>query len=255
MNGSNKQAYDRGTSLFSPDGHIYQVEYAREAVGRGAPVVGVRGADAVALAAKARSPSSLMERESVEKLFRLDEHIGAASAGHVGDARRLVDFARQRAQRERLRYGEPIGASELATEIGDFVQESTQSGGTRPFGAALLLAGVDDGPSLYEVGPSGAPREWAALAIGSGRAEIEEFLEDEYAEGLSADESVTLALRALAVSGEFDAEEVTVAVVDDDGYRRLVPEEVEAALENVDFDEADDAGADDVGDGPDSPGE
>jgi proteasome alpha subunit len=235
VNRSNQQAYDRGTSLFSPDGHIYQVEYAREAVGRGAPAVGVRVADGVVLAARIRSPSSLMESDRIEKLFEVDDHVGAASAGHVGDARRLIDFARRHAQENRLRYGEPVGVSVLATQIGDFVQESTQSSGIRPFGAALLLGGVDDdGPRLLEVGPSGAPHEWKAVAIGTDRGEIEDHLESSYDPDHSLDDAVTLALEALAVSGTPTAELVSVSVVDDDGYRKLSTDEVDAALGDAD---------------------
>jgi proteasome alpha subunit len=236
MNRNDQQAYDRGTSLFSPDGRIYQVEYAREAVGRGAPSVGVRAKDGVVLTAHTRTGSSLMESESVEKLHKLDDHVGAASAGHVADARRLIDIARQEAQRNRLRYGEPVGVESLTKTLTDFVQESTQRGGIRPFGAALLIGGVDDaGPHLYETDPSGTPNEWRAVAIGNGRKDIQTYLEENYDDELTIDEAIDVALGALGESVEDLApESITLAVVDEDGYRKYSDDDVAAALEDGD---------------------
>ncbi|MFD1599615.1 archaeal proteasome endopeptidase complex subunit alpha [Halobellus rarus] len=230
MNRNDQQAYDRGTSLFSPDGRIYQVEYAREAVKRGAPSLGIRTAEGVVLAAQRRTSSPLMEGDSIEKLHKLDDFLGAASAGHVADARRLIDGARTAAQRNRLRYGEPLGVETLTKTLSDEIQETTQYGGTRPFGAALLIAGMDDTgsePRLYQTDPSGAPQEWRAVAIGSGRDDIQEFLESNWAEDLSIDDGVEIAVRSLLESNDdLDAESVTVATVTADGYRVVSEEEI-----------------------------
>jgi proteasome alpha subunit len=231
----NQQAYDRGTSLYSPDGRIYQVEYAREAVKRGAPSVGVRAADGVVLAARTRTDRKLMETESVEKLHKLDDHVAAASAGHVADARQLVDIARQRAQVERLRYGEPVGVETLAKEITDEIQESTQFGGTRPFGASLLVGGMDgDHPRLFETDPSGTPHEWRAVAIGGGQADIIEFLEESYDEA-DIESAVVLALRSLILEDDdIAAASLSVATIDAaEGYRRLGDDEVATHLETA----------------------
>ncbi|QCC47970.1 archaeal proteasome endopeptidase complex subunit alpha [Halobellus limi] len=230
MNRNDQQAYDRGTSLFSPDGRIYQVEYAREAVKRGAPSLGIRTAEGVVLAAQRRTSSPLMEGESIEKLHKLDDFLGAASAGHVADARRLIDGARTAAQRNRLRYGEPLGVETLTKTLSDEIQETTQYGGTRPFGAALLIAGMDDSgsePRLYQTDPSGAPQEWRAVAIGSGRDDIQEFLESNWSEDLSIDDGVEIAVRSLLESNDdLDAESVTVATVTTDGYRVVSDDEI-----------------------------
>jgi len=230
MNRNDQQAYDRGTSLFSPDGRIYQVEYAREAVKRGAPSLGIRTAEGVVLAAQRRTSSPLMEGESIEKLHKIDDFLGAASAGHVADARRLIDGARTAAQRNRLRYGEPLGVETLTKTLSDEIQETTQYGGTRPFGAALLIAGMDDSgsePRLYQTDPSGAPQEWRAVAIGSGRDDIQEFLESNWSEDLSIDDGVEIAVRSLLESNDdLDAESVTVATVTTDGYRVVSDDEI-----------------------------
>ena len=246
--GNDQQAYDRGTSLFSPDGRIYQVEYAREAVSRGAPSVGVRTDDGVVLAARTRASSSLMESESIEKLHKLDDHVAAASAGHVADARRLIDHARQQSQVNRLRYGEPIGIETLTTSVTDEIQENTQIGGTRPFGAALLVGGVERGrPRLFETDPSGTAHEWKAVVIGGGRDEIQSVLEEEWTEGLDRDAGLRLALRALRESDdELTAEGVSVATVtDDEGYTALSADEIDAVLAEVGDADAD---ADEGGD-------
>jgi proteasome alpha subunit len=234
MNGNDRQAYDRGTSLYSPDGRIYQVEYAREAVARGAPAMAVRADDAVVLAAVVKARSSLQVDDSVEKLHKLDDHLGAATAGHAADGRQLVDFARRAAQRERLRYGEPIAPETAATGLADHVQEYTQSGGTRPFGAALLVGGVHEGePSLYALGPEGVPETWRAAVIGADSTAIREHLEETYRDGLAADGALSVLVDALRESDdEVAPEDLVVAVVDDDGYERLGADAVATAFDD-----------------------
>ncbi|SDM35500.1 proteasome alpha subunit [Halogranum gelatinilyticum] len=243
MNRNDQQAYDRGTSLYSPDGRIYQVEYAREAVKRGAPSVGVRTSDGVVLAAQSRAGSSLMVQESIEKLHKLDEHVGAASAGHVADARKLVDFARRESQSNRLRYGEAIGIETLTKEITDLIQENTQRGGTRPYGAALLVGGIDaTGPRLFGTDPSGTPHEWKAVAIGGGRETIQDFLEEEYSEELTLEDGVSVAVGALMSElEEAEAESLSVATIsEEEGFQALTTEEIAAHLDDVDTDEPSD---------------
>src|SRR6056297_4024036 len=120
---SQQQAYDRGITIFSPDGRLYQVEYAREAVKRGTASVGVRTTDGVVLAADTRVRSPLLERSSVEKLHKIDDHVAIASAGHVADARQLIDFARRQAQMDRLRYDEPVDVESLTKRVTDHIQQ------------------------------------------------------------------------------------------------------------------------------------
>ncbi|MFC7165533.1 archaeal proteasome endopeptidase complex subunit alpha [Halospeciosus flavus] len=238
---SQQQAYDRGITIFSPDGRLYQVEYAREAVKRGSASIGVRAKDGVVLVVDKRIRSPLMEETSVEKIHKADNHIGIASAGHVADARQLIDFARRNAQVNRLRYSEPIGVETLTKDVTDHIQQYTQVGGARPFGVALIIGGVDDDgtPRLYETDPSGTPNEWKALAIGSGRDDIQAQLEEEYSEDLELDEAVGLALRALGeVHDEGLAPEgVGVATVDAESrsFIELTNDEIEEYLETEDL--------------------
>jgi proteasome alpha subunit len=198
-----QQAYDRGITIFSPDGRLYQVEYAREAVKRGTASIGIRTAEGVVLAADKRSRSPLMEPTSVEKIHKADDHIGIASAGHVADARQLIDFARRQSQVNRLRYGEPIGIETLTKEVTDHIQQYTQVGGARPFGVALLIGGVENGtPRLYETDPSGTPYEWKAVSIGADRGDLQEYLEENYSEEMTLEEGIRLALSAIASTNE-----------------------------------------------------
>ena len=194
-----QQAYDRGTTIFSPDGRLYQVEYAREAVKRGSASIGVRTPEGVVLLADKQSHSPLLEPSSVEKLHKADDHVGMASAGHVADARQLIDFARRQAQVNRLRFGEAMGVETLTKTVTDFIQRYTQVGGARPFGVALVVGGIENGePRLFETDPSGTPYEWEALAIGESRDDIQDYFEEHYEPDLSLEEGIELALRALA---------------------------------------------------------
>lgn len=232
-----QQAYDRGITIFSPDGRLYQVEYAREAVERGSPTVGVRTAEGVVLAADRQLRSPLIERESIEKIHSVDNHIGIASAGHVADARQLVDHARQQAQLEQLRYGEEIGVETLTKAVTDHIQQYTQVGGARPFGVALLIGGIEDGqPRLFEADPSGTPYEWQAVAVGGGHASIREHLEEEYDSELDQEAGIKLALEALAAEhDELEPEGVHVSsvTVDDPAFSTVDTDVVAEYVEEL----------------------
>ncbi|MGB9987804.1 archaeal proteasome endopeptidase complex subunit alpha [Salarchaeum japonicum] len=258
MQGQNQQqAYDRGITIFSPDGRLYQVEYAREAVKRGSASIGVRAEDGVVLLVDKRIRSSLMEETSVEKIHKADNHIGIASAGHVADARQLIDFARRNAQVNRLRYDEAIGVETLTKDITDHIQQYTQVGGARPFGVALLIGGVDEdgSPRLFETDPSGTPNEWKALAIGSGRDDIQSYLEENYQTDLELDEAVGLALRSLAETHEegLTASGIGVATVDAESrsFVELTNDEIDEYLDDFDLQADSDAESAEDADGAD----
>ncbi|WP_178916794.1 archaeal proteasome endopeptidase complex subunit alpha [Natronomonas gomsonensis] len=234
---SQQQAYDRGITIFSPDGRLYQVEYAREAVSRGTASVGVRTPDGVVLGAVRRVRSPLMERSSVEKLHKADDHVGIASAGHVADARQLIDFARRRAQTERLRYDEAIPIETLTKSVTDHIQQYTQTGGARPFGVALLVGGISDGePRLFETDPSGTPYEWQATAVGGDREAIQSVLEEGYREDLDLESGIGLALRGLAATNdELSADGVEIATIDaeTESFETVSTETVEEHLAEI----------------------
>jgi len=191
-----QMGYDRAIVVFSPEGRMYQVEYARKAVEKATTAIGVVFANGVVLVA-ARTLQKLLVPESVEKISKVDEHIGIASCGILADSRVLIDYARVRAQVNRITYGEPIEMGALVKDICDRKQRFTQMGGIRPFGVALLVAGMNETPHLFETDPSGTLREWKAHAVGRGAKDAKKFLVEEYKDGLPKDKAIDLALRAL----------------------------------------------------------
>lgn len=230
--------YDRAITVFSPDGRLFQVEYAREAVKRGTTSLGIKYKDGVVLAVDKRITSRLVEADSIEKIFQIDENIGASTCGLVADARVLVDRARVEAQSNRLLYNEPIDIEILAKKICDFKQLYTQHGGVRPFGLALLIAGVNgDKPRLFETDPSGALMEYKATAIGSGRNTAMEIFEAKYKDGLSREDAIEMALGIMYEVTERKLSESTIemALIELPGkeFRKLSPEEVKDYVAKV----------------------
>jgi len=225
-------AYDRAITVFSPDGRLFQVEYAREAVRTGATSLGVVCRDGVVLVAHKRISSRLAVSESHEKIFQVDAHIAASSSGLVADARRLIDYARLECQKHRLSYSEEMPVESLAKSVSDHIQFYTQYAGVRPYGVSLLIAGSDGGNRLFETDPSGALFGYRACAIGSGKKAAEAILEKEYQDGLSADDGVKLALKALKkASGEkLTADTLDVAVIKKNSVRILSNKEKEKWL-------------------------
>ena len=232
-------AYDRAITVFSPDGRLFQVEYAREAVKRGTTACGITYKGGVLLAVDKNIASKLIVPSSIEKIFQIDEHIGIAASGLVADARRLIEEARTKAQRNRLAYAEPISVSALTRDICDIKQYYTQYGGARPFGTALLIAGVNEGSYLFETDPSGAFTEYTATSIGTGKADVEKIFEKYYKEGMTRTDAIDLALRGLNVISEEkikkeNVEMITVEV--GSKYQRVDKEEIGKSLAKLDKD-------------------
>jgi len=195
-----QMGYDRAIAVFSPEGRMYQVEYARKAAEKATTVVGVVFHGGVILMA-AKTLQRLLVPESVEKISKVDEHIGIASCGILADARTLVDFARVRSQVNKMTFNEPIETYSLVKDIADRVQKFTQMGGIRPYGVGLLIGGVNGTHRLFETDPSGTVREWRAHAIGRGSKDARKVLIDEYKEGITKEKALDLAIRAL-IAGE-----------------------------------------------------
>ena len=209
-------AYDRAITVFSPDGRLFQVEYAREAVKRGTTTVGLKYKTGVVLIVDKRITSRLIEPNSIEKIFEIDEHIGCATSGLVADARALIDRARIDAQINEITYNEKIQVKTLVKRICDFKQTYTQYGGVRPFGTALLIAGVDDsGPRLFSTDPSGALMEYKASSEGAGRSGAMAYFEEHYKENMSSEEGIILGVKALhkGTEGKLNPDAIEIGVV------------------------------------------
>ena len=230
-------AYDRGITVFSPDGRLFQVEYAREAVKKGSTTIGLKYEGGVALIVDRRSSSRLLEPKSTEKIHEIDDYIGCATSGLVADARILVDEARKDAQIHRVNFGENISVEMLVKKVCDYKQNYTQYGGVRPFGTALLVAGTDDlGVHLFETDPSGALVAYKATGIGSGRAAVMDVFENDFKDGMPFEEAAQLGLRALeaAIEEKPKAESVEIGIAEvGKKFRRLSDEEVSALIDKM----------------------
>ncbi len=233
-----QMGYDRAITVFSPDGRLFQVEYAREAVKRGTTAAGIKAKDGVVLLVDKRITSRLIEAESIEKIFQIDEHIGVATSGLVADARALVDRARVESQVNMVSYDEPINVEVLAKKLCDHKQTYTQYGGVRPYGTALLIAGVDGKiPRLFETDPSGALLEYKATAIGAGRNAFMEVFEEKYDSEQGVEDAIMLGMEALynASDMKLDAATLEVGVVtaEDGVFRKHSYDEVESYVERI----------------------
>jgi proteasome alpha subunit len=190
-------AYDRAITVFSPDGRLFQVEYAMELVNRGATILGIQCEEGVILGSE-ENIENLEEAEYSWKIFRVDEHIGAAIVGLSSDARILIDQARIYAQSNKLTYDEPIDVEVVTKRICDIQQMYTQHAGVRPFGVSIIFAGVDKtGTRVFGTHPSGTYRGYKATALGAGRETVLAVLKDEYRENLTLEETTKLSIKCL----------------------------------------------------------
>jgi len=195
--------YDRSTILFSPDGRIIQVEYARKAMNRGSPSIALKNEESVVLVGRRKRDVIILPNK---KVFLVDEHVGAIFSGYSADGRALINFARERAQVYRFIYDEKVDIRFLAQEVATLMHTYTQFGGSRPFGCGIIFGGIDVlGPQIVYIDPGGATMEWLAGAIGLNKEKAEEYLRGIYKENgtsLPFDELVTTALTALFIASE-----------------------------------------------------
>mmetsp|Transcript_20341 Transcript_20341/g.57273 ORF Transcript_20341/g.57273 Transcript_20341/m.57273 type:complete len:250 (+) Transcript_20341:118-867(+) len=200
---STKSEYDRGVNTFSPEGRLFQVEYAMEAIKLGSTAVGILTAEGVVLAVEKRITSTLLEPRSIEKIMEIDSHIGCAMSGLVADARMMIKHARSEAQNHRFMFAEPMTVHSTTQAVCDLALRFGEEGRkedvmSRPFGVALLIGGVDKGvPALYYCDPSGTFLTYDAKAIGAGAEGAQSSLEEQYNKAMSLEEAQLLALKTL----------------------------------------------------------
>ena len=231
-------AYDRAITVFSPDGRLFQVEYALETVYRGSTIVGIMCPEGVVIGAEEKVESRLQNPNFSQKIYEVDEHIGAAVVGLSSDARVLIDEARVFAQSSRLMYDEPVDVEMVAKRIGDIKQLYTQHGGVRPFGVSIIFAGVDKrGSQLFTTDPSGTYRAYKAVAIGVGREAAENILREEYRDDLTLEEAIKLGVKCLLKSiqarGEQPIIKIAIVPASTKRFRVLADEEVEKYVKEV----------------------
>lgn len=223
--------YDRTIAMFSPDGRLFQVEYAKEAVKRGITAVGVVFKDGAVLAT-VKPLDELMAPTSAEKVFQVDNHLGAVAAGYLADARVLIEYLRIKAQVHKITYEEPIDVWAAARVLGDRMQLLTQYGGLRPYGVIILLAGTDkSGNHLIEADPSGMLFEWYAYAIGRGAQVAMKILKQKWKQGMEEKDALKLATDVINRTERIKEKRgINIAVIKEGKYKRLSETEVEALL-------------------------
>lgn len=222
--------YDRASIVFSPDGRLLQVEYAKKTVRQGTTAIGIVCKDGAVLIADKRIAEKLIVSSSVEKVFQVDEHIGATASGIISDGRVLIERAQILAQQHRVTYDGPMQTETLVKEISNLKQLYTQVGGARPFGVSILFIGVDDEPHLYVTDPTGIFFEYRATAIGEAETEVKEILNKDYKETITCDEATKLAISALkkVLGKEFSIERIDGAFIStkDKKFTRLSREQL-----------------------------
>ncbi len=187
----NVQAYDRGV-MFSPDGRLYQVEYAKEAVRKGATSIGIVATDSIVLIAHKNITEPLAVPSTIQKIFRVDSYIGATYSGLVADGLHVINMIRGKTQSHRMIYNETESVETIAREISEEMQMATQYGGIRPYAISLLIGGIDKGPKLFEIEPGASYLGYKADAIGSGKKIAEEMLVKGYKDGMGIEDAINL---------------------------------------------------------------
>ncbi|XP_044153118.1 proteasome subunit alpha type-7 isoform X1 [Bufo gargarizans] len=241
-------SYDRAITVFSPDGHLFQVEYAQEAVKKGSTAVGVRGKEIVVLGVEKKSVAKLQDERTVRKICALDDNVFMAFAGLTADARIVINRARVECQSHRLTVEDPVTVEYITRYIASlkqpyihakcFLQRYTQSNGRRPFGISALIVGFDfDGtPRLYQTDPSGTYHAWKANAIGRGAKSVREFLEKHYTdEAIETDDlTIKLVIKALLEVVQSGGKNIELAVMRrDQPLKILSPEEIERYVAEI----------------------
>lgn len=213
----NKMGYDRSITMFSPDGRLLQVEYAKKTVKQGSTAMGIACKDGVVFVVDKRITSKLLVPEAIEKLFVIDSHVGATASGIISDARVLVDRAQLRAQQHMVSYDTSIDILSLVKEICDLKQVCTQSAGLRPFGVSMIVGGVEEDGSikLFLTEPYGLYFQYKAVVIGEGEEEIDAALQKRYRATLSVDEGLKFGLGLLKeyLKDEFNVDRVDAAYI------------------------------------------
>jgi len=240
-----RSEYDRGVNTFSPEGRLFQVEYAVEAIKLGSTAIGIRTNEGVCLAVEKRLTSPLIEPSSIEKILEIDEHMGCAMSGLTADARTLVDHARVEAQAHWFTYNERMPVYSCVHAVADMALDFSDSDSgrkkvmSRPFGVALLVAGVDniDGPVLYNTDPSGTFTKYMACAIGSAQEGATSMLQEQYNKDMGLKEAETLALTCLrqVMEEKLTGKNIEVAIVkaSDAKFTVYSPDELEGIIERL----------------------
>lgn len=221
--------YSFSLTTFSPSGKLVQIEYALNAVNSGSTSVGIKATNGVVIATEKKLPF-LMDEESFEKVSMLTSDIGVVYSGMGPDSKVLLAKGRKAAEKYKLKYGENIPVSQLVKDLAATMQEYTQSGGVRPFGVSLLVAGYDgeEGYKLFQVDPSGSYWAWKASALGKNGVNARTFLEKRYKDEDDIEDAVQLAILTLkeGFDGEITADNIEIGISSAGSFKKLTSAEI-----------------------------
>jgi proteasome alpha subunit len=223
--------YDRAATMFSPDGHLLQVEYAEKTVRLGSASIGFSCKNGIVIIADRRMRDKLVVEDSANKVFEIDEHIISSAAGILSDARVLIERAQLLAQQHRVTYDSGVDVESIIKEIANLKQMSTQYGGLRPFGVSMMVAGITGEKSkLYVSDVTGNYYEYGASAIGENDEKIKEMLREEFNPGMSIEEAIKLGFKIfkklLGKNFEIERFDVGYINVDNKKLKRVSGEEL-----------------------------
>ncbi len=221
--------YDRSVGMFSPDGLILQVEYAEKAVQLGATVLGITTKEGVVFIGDRKITSKLLVKESLKKVYEIDEHIAITGAGAMSDGRRLIEHAQYSANEHSAKMQVPMDTLVLVKDIANVQQHYSQSGGLRPFGVSLLIGGFEDNTAhLYQTTPSGMYMKFLARSVGVHSQKINEYLEERYKQNITLKDAIKLGLDAFksALVDDFDKNRFDIATLSTEGFRRFDESEI-----------------------------
>ncbi len=227
--------YDRAITLFSPDGRLLQVEYARKTVSQGSAALALVGKESVVFVADKKMPEAglgLIVADSIEKIFKVEDNVAAAISGMIADGRMLVEKAQVEAQQHRMTYSEQVDMLLMIKKVSADMQAFTQYGGARPYGVSLLFGGMRNGaPTLFMLEPSGIFFQFKAVAIGANSSEINKALEEGYKDAMDTDTLIKLAIKSLKTGGvKLHPDRFEIAVVNTSGFKKLSKDEIAGYL-------------------------
>jgi len=230
------ERYSFSLTTFSPSGKLVQIEYAVHAVQSGSTSVAIKALNGVVMATEKKMATILIDESSMQKVIKITDHVGMVYSGMGPDARVLTKKARKLAQQYFRVYQEPVPSAQIVREIASVMQEYTQSGGVRPFGVSLFVAGFENGkPSLYQVDPSGSYFAWKASAIGKNFVSAKTFLEKRYNDDMELEDAIHTAILTLKerFEGQMTEHNIELGIAEPNGFRRLTPAEVKDYLSTI----------------------
>lgn len=236
-------SYDRAITVFSPDGHLFQVEYATEAVKKGLCAVGVRGKDSVVIAVEKKAAQRLQDSRTIRKIYKVDEHCYLAFAGLSADARVLIDKAQLECQKFRHSYEDKMDVDLVVRHVADLQQKSTQSPGGRPYGVSSIIGGFnEDGtPQLWQTDPSGMAAAWRAAVIGRNSKTVLDYMEKDYKDGMSRDDTVRFAIKSLLEVVESGSKNIELVILRYHETQYLTDEELAEFVQQVEKERSEEA--------------